>query len=508
MTRPAAAERWQSTLPGGDSWPSAVARRFGLAAVSWTSFALAAVLVGSLIWVVLCRCRHPFELEWMEGGMVDHVARVLEGRPIYVQPTIDFVPYIYNPFYYYVAAPFALVFGLDFFALRLVSLLAAAAACVLVFEIVRAETGRVRGGVLALGLFAGTYPLSDGWFDVARVDSLCLALCLGALLLVRRASSARGLVAAGVVAWLAFGTKQSVLPFLAALSVAAACCHGFKRSLWYSGSAWLLVGGSVTWGELSSHGWYSFYAFRLPLGHPMVDSLYVDFWKLDVLAALPVPVVLGVHYFVYRRTSSVTRTFYLVASLGLLAMAFASRVHSGSAANDSMPAHAALALVFGLGADSVMTSARGKSFGGVVAICQFAALLYDPARWIPTPADVIEGGRLIRYVGSRSGDVWLPHHTSLARCVRKRVFAQDMAIKDVLRSDADRKGARDGLNRSIGRALADRRFAAIVLDERVPFMQMLELGYRPAPAEFVDDLAALHPRSGWNVRPRMLYVPR
>jgi hypothetical protein len=42
---------------------------------------------------------YPYELEWMEGGMVDHVIRVLEGGSLYVAPTVDFVPFLYTPFY-------------------------------------------------------------------------------------------------------------------------------------------------------------------------------------------------------------------------------------------------------------------------------------------------------------------------------------------------------------------------------------------------------------------------
>ena len=43
------------------------------------------------------RLPHLFEIEWMEGSMVDHVRRVIDGQPLYVAPSLDFVPFIYPP---------------------------------------------------------------------------------------------------------------------------------------------------------------------------------------------------------------------------------------------------------------------------------------------------------------------------------------------------------------------------------------------------------------------------
>ncbi|MGZ3453482.1 MAG: hypothetical protein ACXVEF_28010, partial [Polyangiales bacterium] len=60
---------------------------------------LAGVSVAFLVMfvvVAVIRSRYPYELEWMEGAMVDHVDRILQGKRLYVQPSIDFVPFIYG----------------------------------------------------------------------------------------------------------------------------------------------------------------------------------------------------------------------------------------------------------------------------------------------------------------------------------------------------------------------------------------------------------------------------
>ena len=74
--------------------------------------------------VAVLRIRSPFELEWIEGGVVDDVRHILAGHQLYVRPSIKFMPYIYTPLYYYVAAGAAKVFGIGFFPLRLVSFVA------------------------------------------------------------------------------------------------------------------------------------------------------------------------------------------------------------------------------------------------------------------------------------------------------------------------------------------------------------------------------------------------
>ncbi|MHC4458094.1 MAG: hypothetical protein ACYS0I_13605, partial [Planctomycetota bacterium] len=54
--------------------------------------------------LVFLRIQFPFELEWMEGGSVHQIERILEGKKLYVSPSLEFVPYIYPPLYFYVSA--------------------------------------------------------------------------------------------------------------------------------------------------------------------------------------------------------------------------------------------------------------------------------------------------------------------------------------------------------------------------------------------------------------------
>lgn len=141
--------------------------------------------VGAVIGVALARMTYPLPLEWMEGGMVLQVRRVLTGKPVYVAPNATFTPFLYPPLYYYMSAAVTSVLGLGFLPLRLVSLGATLGCLVVIGLLVHRETDAVLPALVTIGLFAASYPLVDTWFDLARVDMLFLLLALQSLTFTR-----------------------------------------------------------------------------------------------------------------------------------------------------------------------------------------------------------------------------------------------------------------------------------------------------------------------------------
>ena len=66
----------------------------------WVVPALAAGLqVGLMLYTVARRFFYPFDLEWMEGGVLTHALRYQQGHDIYAAPSADFIPYLYTPLY-------------------------------------------------------------------------------------------------------------------------------------------------------------------------------------------------------------------------------------------------------------------------------------------------------------------------------------------------------------------------------------------------------------------------
>src|SRR5262245_46446284 len=179
--------------------------------LKYGTLCIAAGYVGLYLVLAWFRARYPFALEWMEFGSVEHVRRVLVGQQVYVAPSLDFIPYPYPPFYYYVSAAAARLFGLTVESLRLVSIAASLVSFATIFLFAKKETDDVWAAGLAAGLFAATFRIGGAWFDVARVDSLCLALLLIGFYVVRFQSGYTPLAAAGLLWSLAILTKQTAL---------------------------------------------------------------------------------------------------------------------------------------------------------------------------------------------------------------------------------------------------------------------------------------------------------
>ena len=213
------------------------------------------------LFVALHRIGYPYELEWLEGGAVEIAGRVAHGQAIYVAPSIHYVPYPYTPLYFWITGTLARVTGVGFLPLRLVSLLSSLGACALLVRIVWRETGDVVAGVVASGLFTATFVVSGAWLDIGRVDSLALFLLLAAVYRGRHAQGISGGIVVGLLAFLAFMTKQSALVAMAPVLVVLLVCRR-RVGVPALATVAVLVVGSTYLLDASSHGWYGYYAFQ------------------------------------------------------------------------------------------------------------------------------------------------------------------------------------------------------------------------------------------------------
>ena len=91
-----------------------------IADAPWVIAGLAAL--GLLLYTAAGRYDYPYDIEWMEGGLLTHAWRVREGLPLYVEPSVDFVPFIYPPLYAWVLGTLGHVFELGYPLGRLLSL--------------------------------------------------------------------------------------------------------------------------------------------------------------------------------------------------------------------------------------------------------------------------------------------------------------------------------------------------------------------------------------------------
>jgi hypothetical protein len=465
--------------------------------------------------IALSRMGYPYELEWMEGGMAAHVQRVVSGQPIYAKPSIEFVSFLYPPLYYETAALFTRVLGPGFLPLRLLSFLASLGVFALLFAIVRRESGSAFAGALAAGVFAATYGRVGGWFDIARLDSFYLLTLLAAIYVLRFAKSKTSGAIAGALIGAAFLTKQSALvvavPLVIEISIA-----DLRRAPWFASAAALTIGGGVLFLDRTSGGWFHYYCIYLPSNHPRIGGGWAAFWTSDLLPALPVATVLALYYAASRilGEGGRARFFFVAVAAGTIGSSWSVRNMVGAEVNNLLPAFAAVAMLAALGIDDLSRRARDVSratwnrvalAAEILLLVQLAWLRYDPRKHIPTTADRAAGDRVVARLREIPGDVFVPHHGYLARLAGKREYAHTLAMDNVFLDDEG--PARRDLEAELLRALAEKRFAAVLLESDGRYGPAILNSYEMRGALFESE-NVFWPVTGGALRPEFLCLPK
>ncbi len=480
-----------------------------------------------LLWISL-RIGYPYELEWMEGAMVDETARVLAGEPSYHAPDLGHLPFLYTPLYYWAGAAVAAVVGQGYFALRLVSVLCTVGCMALLSSIAHRETGRRRAGLCAAGLFAMGYGWLQSWYDLGRNDMLFLC-CMLACWRLLRAQRKNAWAMAAVAALLAFLAKQTALMWLPALAIAA-CIDNPRRGLPFAATAALLIGGCVACMHALTDGWSTFYVFTMPTAHHWQLDKITGFFTEDLVPVLPL-LALGAMAILGRWRQDGARTALALAAAagGGLVASYVSRLHVGGFDNVLVYGFAALCA---LGPMACFAAARPwqRESALILLLLQFAMLtidlrspaqdplLYDPRRLLPTSAHRHAFDELRAFVREQDGPVWLPFQGWIAPTEDKPPTAHGQALADLI-AHIKRPGLRPddraavALDRSLRESLQARRFAAIVVqDPYVPVFlgdlgPYLE-GYEPSATPVVKDPLAVRPLVGMNTHSPRAFVPR
>ena len=464
--------------------PTRAARR------AWTLLlALAALATLGYLFGASQRVPYPYELAWMEGAMADHAARVADSLPLYTAPSADHVSFLYSPLFFWLGG-LCIRTGLDgLLALRLLALGFTFACAALIGVWVRRDTGRTAPGLVAAGLFVGAYGWLWWWFDLARNDTLFVFLCLATVWQLLHGGRRRWLWA-GLCACLALLAKQSTLMWLPLVGLAA-LCHDWRTALRFGLVATVSMALSLGALHLTSDGWSTFFVFEMPRHHGWIPEHERAFWSRDLLPVLP---LLGLSALGVARRWRHERGHALVllafAVGGLLASWF-SRMHVGGFDNVLLYGYAAACV---LGPIAVARLPRGApQFAGLAVLgLQFAALGWvafarEPARTLlPSAGHRHAHDQLQAFVARQDGPVWLLGHGWLARRTEHQanggVGAHAQAIFDlvmllpagdlsalqhedrVAHLSARARTALSSLRDDVARALAERRYAAIVLD--------------------------------------------
>ncbi len=409
---------------------------------------LAAVwFILAFVLLALWRAGFPYDLEWVEGAMVDQVRWLLEGRNLYAEPSLEYIPFPYTPLYYYLSGVLSLIFGVGLLPLRLISILSTLACFGAIYRLIQRETGQHGAGILGAGLFAASYSINAYWLDLARVDMLCMALILWAAVWVRFAKRPLDQIVAGGLLVLAVLAKQTALGFAGALLLWAILRRRNGWS-WLLGSFFGFAALSLLTMYLMYGDLFFYYTVTVPARHGMIHGRLESFWQQDWLWPMGLATVLAISYFCAgnKDGSCKERLFYLILFGASLAAAFLGRIKIGGALNTLIPLHAALAigagLAIGMAKEQIEDSTikwQPLHFLLLIFLFQLGMLVYNPGNFIPTEKMRRSGEESLQLLQHTPGKVWVMKSGNLTSRLHKNNVAHLSLIDDLMR---DRRNAK------------------------------------------------------------------
>ena len=405
---------------------------------------LAAVAAGNLLFVAFLWCQHarfPFALELMEFPVLQHVLRALQHQPIYAAARPGFVPFAYNPLYYFAALPLVRLFGPGLFALRLLAILGALGATFVLYLAVSGKTGSRWWGLMAAGSFAAAYRAMDSYLDMAHSDSLMIfAALLGTWLIDRHRS--RLVDWAGVVVLIAgFWFKQHGALFALGGTLYLTRRDGWRRS-WGHWATLLLLGPAlyVFAGPSLFGPGFHFYTWDVPRHWSQLDAgtfvrLLTHFGRW-----YPFLLVAAVWLFLRGWTADGKRQSALLFQLPFAILtAFQGALDAGSSDNVFIPlgTWAILAGMLGLHAFGLRSGpGRRARLARLALLGSFALLAYNPKRVLAPPGALEQTAELGRLIHALPGSTYAPDIGPLPGVPALVPAAHWIALDDLIRAHA------------------------------------------------------------------------
>ncbi|HTR55744.1 MAG TPA: hypothetical protein VMJ10_33940 [Kofleriaceae bacterium] len=518
-------------------------RRAGIIA-AWIALAAPGIYQLVLLAIAVAgRIAYPYDLEWMEGGLLHHAQRLASGHGIYNPPSIEFIPYLYTPLYPALLALLGKVFGLTYTLGRaisvasLVGIAAVAAASIAAPRYRHLSRASAWAGVaLALGLFAAIYPYVEGWYDLVRADTLYVFLVTAGLAAAlawnREGHGWRGemrAAAAATILALAFFTKQTAILYVV-LGGAIICVVNWRRIATYVGvSAAIGVGGTAL-GNNATDGWFWIYVSKIHRAHDFnMDRFWRSFpyilWHFPAMSIVVAVTLVVVAYTWIRRPAPGhrrelprqvqpfllwTAAFAVSTLVGAIGWGteFAhfnayipAFLHGGLAAGAAIPALATcVGMIWGARPRPQLVA---HGVAGAAAIALGVTLVHarwQPQQFIPNARDVAAGDKLVERLRSIDGDVWMPSHPWYLVLAGKTPHVHRMGVKDVTTRQTRTVAGMD-------EALREHRFSAIVLDDRDLNLEVPRIAQEYRPELELPDDERPHLYSGALVVPTAIWVP-
>ena len=425
------------------------------------------------------RLLYPYELEWMEGAILEHAIRIFDGKQLYVRPTIEFVNWLNQPFYYYASAAAMEIFGKGFFAGRFISYCTTLMSTALIFFIVRKiSLEKLLAPFIAVSLFFASYSATGFSFDIARIDALLVFLILASTACLLFSRSFFSIICSAFLISLAFFTKQQAILYLFPCALWLFLIDK-KRSTVFMLCTVLFIGAGIFLLVSQNGSWYVYYVFDVPLG----KAAHGGFGWLATLKVFPgyifnlwtAGTFVILSYILVQRASGLKQ--FLVSHEGFLTLLFLVSVlqialHTGDRAsyrNVMLPFVCFTSILFPIALKRLR--ANLPEFASTVFLCtlpiQFITLFYNPFHEplvVITEKEIRAGKQFYAELHDLPGDVYLPMHGLIPQLAGKHQFVNELAMGDVWTVD-------DSVSRTLKKeyyqSLNSHRFSYIITDDNL-----------------------------------------
>ncbi len=445
---------------------------------------LAAAVAFTLMFVHVLwrRLGYPHELEWMTGSILDHIERVRTGQPLYTAPTVDWIPFMYPPLYYWVAALATEVVP-GILGPRLVSLASTLVQAYCVWRLALRHGATRSWAVIGVGLFFAAFSYTGFWYDLERSDALFVALMAAGATILCESAGLAGASIAGTILGIGFFAKQPAALFVGAGAVALLLGRERGRAAAFGGAAATIMAAGTAWLHVTTDGWFTYYVIRMPFVHGMHSEYVTSFFVQDLTRGFTLTIATAAFAIGLARDRRKDTVFACMLVAGFLASA-TSRLHPGGWDNVLLfwtPfAIAGVAIVCTRADEALRDRWLARAAVAALVTVQFGLWSYDvhamhSREWQQKLVDEFEdrvhaleasdGEVLV----TGSGHVTTPRHFHMA------------ALVDVVRADGR-------LPEAIARSLSEHRFADIVIGTAAE-LQMPQL---PAFDQQLFRLVAAH----------------
>jgi len=273
-----------------------------------------AVYLSFTAWLAIAGLLYPFQLDYGEGIMLEQARLLSQGRSIY--KGLEGYPYAfsnYPPLMQAMAALLIPYLGINYAVGRLWNVLALGLLGLLLYYLVKRQTGDRRAALLASLAFLGS-PYIYHWAPLFRIDLPALLLTVLGLLAVRRSP-----VLAGSLFTLSLYTKHSYLAGPAAAFVYLLLQRP-GAALRLGGTMLGLGGGTFLWLNQQTAGAFYFDLVTANM-NPFEPAIFLAQMG-DFLRTYAVLLGLAVYAFAtHIRAKEKLWDFYFIAAISSIAMA-------------------------------------------------------------------------------------------------------------------------------------------------------------------------------------------